>query len=200
MYKIGVTGPIASGKTALTRILAGLERTVVVDVDQISRNMYTLDSPVYKQVSHAFRSHGILDQSGHILRRKLGRIVFSSPDHRQTLNNICFPYLKERILEQLTTATGQKLAVIDAGVLLQANWDSLCDEVWTTIVKDEVAIQRIVQRDGLSLAEATDRVRSQIPVEARLQRCKVAFETNGSVPELALKVHTELKRLKHLWD
>lgn len=199
MYKLGVTGPVASGKTALTRILGKLPGTLVLDVDQMAKGLYVPGSQVYLQVTQAFKHYSILDSAGQVNRRKLGQVVFSAPEQLEALNRICFPQLRLEIEGRLRTATGWKLAVIDAGVLLQANWDSLCDEVWTTVVKEEIAVERIMERDGLSRSEAVSRVASQMPLSERLRRCKVALETNGSVQELEIKVQRELKRLKWLW-
>lgn len=199
MYKLGVTGPIASGKTALTRILGKLPGALVIDVDQMARGLYVPGSKAFQQVTEAFKQHQILDPTGQINRRKLGQVVFTSPQHLHVLNSICFPQLRSDIEARLQTATGYKLAVIDAGVLLQAGWDSLCDEVWTTVVKDEIAIDRIMQRDGLTREEAVSRVASQMPMAERLSRCRVAIETNGTLMELEVKVQHELQRLKWLW-
>lgn len=194
MYKLGVTGPIASGKTALTRILSKLPHTFVIDVDQIARNLYTPGSPAYVQVLNTFKSHSILHPNGEINRRKLGEVVFASHAELQRLNDICFPILKAEIQSRLLTSPGSKLAIIDAGVLLQAGWDSLCNEVWTTLVKDHIAVQRIMQRDKLTEKEAVDRVKSQVEVQERIRKCQVVMETNGTVQELEEKVMKEVKK------
>ena len=199
MYKLGVTGPVASGKTALTRILGKLPGTLVVDVDQMAKGLYVPGSQAYLQVTAAFKHYAIIDSAGQVNRRKLGQVVFADPEQLEVLNRICFPLLGKEIAARLNATTGWKLAVIDAGVLLQAGWDSLCDEVWTTVVKEEVAVERVMKRDGLSRQEAVNRVASQMPLSERMRRSKVALETNGSVEELEAKVKSELQRLNWLW-
>jgi dephospho-CoA kinase len=90
-------------------------------------------------------------------------------------------------------AEGSRAVVIEAAVLIEAGWDSLVDEVWTTESPVEAVVERLMARNGLERAEVLKRVQAQMSSEARSARSQVVIDNSAGVEGLENTV-------RHLWD
>lgn len=72
---------------------------------------------------------------------------------------------------------GHRFVVLDAAVLLEAGWDDIVHEVWTTIIPLDEAVRRLVERSGMTEEEALKRLRSQMSNENRVSRANVVLCT-----------------------
>ena len=95
MLIVGLTGGIASGKTAVSKILSE-EGAYIIDADQIARELVQPDTPTWRELINVFGKE-ILDKDGSIHRKKLAAIVFSNPQQRNLLNQIIQPRIKEEM-------------------------------------------------------------------------------------------------------
>lgn len=185
---IGLTGGILSGKSTVSQMLAR-KGAVIIDADKVGHEAYRPQTPVWHQVAEAF-GKDILQANGEIDRKKLGQIVFSDPQALERLNRIMHPamhdVMKERI-EQLRRQ-GVGVVVLEAAVLIEANWTDLVDQVWVTQASEENVIQRLVNRSGLSEAQARARIRFQLSAEERARHAHVIIDTNCSLAEVEAKV------------
>ena len=190
MLTIGLTGGIGSGKSVVADLLRQQGATII-DADRLGHQAYTPNSEAWRQVIAAF-GEAILTAEGEIDRRKLGAIVFSDPAQLQRLNAIMHPLmagmLQQRKL-QLSEA-GVAVAVVEAAVLFEAGWETLVDEVWTTVAPDDAVIERLRQRSGLSAQESTKRINSQMPSQDRIRRSDVVIENASDLDALQRQVKT----------
>jgi dephospho-CoA kinase len=130
VIKIGLTGGIASGKSAIGRMLA--ERgAYVVDADNVAHDTYKPGGEAYRSIVDAFGRdvHGVNDV---IDRAKLGAIVFGDAAKLKMLTDIVWPAtrsLVEAIAAQ-QAAAGTRVFVVEAPLLLEAGWRDAVDEVW----------------------------------------------------------------------
>ncbi len=190
MLTIGLTGGIGSGKSVVADLLRQQGATII-DADRLGHQAYTPNSEAWRQVIAAF-GEAILTAEGEIDRRKLGAIVFSDPAQLQRLNAIMHPLmagmLQQRKL-QLSEA-GVAVAVVEAAVLFEAGWETLVDEVWTTVAPDDAVIERLRQRSGLSAQESTKRINSQMPSQDRIRRSDVVIENASDLDTLRRQVKT----------
>ena len=183
MYVIGLSGGIASGKSTLSALLAQ-RGAVVLSADLLAHGLYHPDTHVWQEVVNTF-GRGIVAADGSIDRKKLGAIVFSDRRALDRLNAVVHPSLKELIRRRLTDLKAQRVAVIvlEAGVLIEAGWTDLVDEVWATVVPPRVAVQRLADAKGLSPDEAMARIASQLSNEERMKYADVVIDTDRSLQE-----------------
>jgi len=173
-YVIGLTGGIASGKSAVARRLAGLG-AAVIDCDKLGHQAYRKGSSCLDGLVAAFGS-GILDEAtGEVDRRRLGALVFADPDKRNQLEQMVWPEIKALALAEIRKTSG--VVVMEAAILLEAAWDDIVDEVWVCMVPVAEAVDRIVSRNGLSTEEAERRVAAQLSNAQRVCRANVVIST-----------------------
>ncbi len=192
MITIGLSGGIGSGKTEASRILQEMGAEVII-ADQVGHQAYEPHTDAWKQVVETF-GEDILQPDGQIDRRKLGGIVFSNPEEMAKLNAIMHPRMHAMMEERLREleAKGAQVAVLEAAILIEAGWISLVDEAWMLEVPEEVAVERIHQRNGLAEEEIRKRLRSQLSNEERAKHASEVIENTGDLEALRL-------RLEELW-
>ena len=190
MRVIGLTGGIGSGKSTVARFLAELG-AVVIDVDKTGHELLRSDAPVRRKVIATFGTQ-ILDASGEIDRQKLGDIVFHNPEARLKLNRIMHPRMKKQAIEQIRAYAEKSIGVVvlEAPLLVEADWASAVDEVWITTASEATILRRLQERSGLSASESTARLRSQLPVTEKLKHADVIIDTDCSLDELEAKIKT----------
>ena len=88
---------------------------------------------------------------------------------------------------------GVDVVVVEAALLFEAGWDSLVGEVWVTDSPEEIVIQRLKQRNGLSEKEARKRISSQMDRVERLERSDIVIDNSGDMAGLE-------NAIKELWD
>ncbi|KAK3103806.1 hypothetical protein FSP39_022030 [Pinctada imbricata] len=176
-YVIGLTGGIASGKSALCKRLEGLG-AVSVDCDKLGHVAYNKGTKAYDEVIAAF-GEDIVAEDGEINRKKLGPIVFGDPDRLKLLNSIVWPAISDMAKEKLRKYSEEKreVVVLEAALLLEAGWDNLVHEIWTSIVPREEAITRVMDRNKLPREEVEKRLNSQMSNEERVERANVVLCT-----------------------
>lgn len=164
---LGVTGPIASGKDEVIRILRHSYPVKVIDGDRIGHLLLAKDSTVQALVVRAF-GKDIL-KKGRIDRSQLGALVFSDYRKLARLNQIMHPCIFQEIDKQITRWRGQVsslnkkkagVMIVNAALLHQIGLDRLVDEVWFVDAPLHLRLKRLVAQ-GLSLAEAKRRTSVQ---------------------------------------
>ncbi len=189
MLTIGVTGGIGSGKSTVAAMLRELG-AAIINADQVGHRIYEQGTLCYREVVAAF-TKDILAADGSIDRRKLGAIVFSDPAALGRLNSIVharmFEQMRQTALEMRRRGEPAPI-VIDAAVLIEANWQTLCDEIWVVVTSRERVIARI-QRDRAMAPEQTEaRIRAQLSDEERRKHATLVIDNNGTIEELRAKV------------
>ena len=188
MRVIGLTGGIASGKSLVSEQLA--ERgAVLIDADKVGYAAYLKGTPTFDEVVAAFGTE-IVGADGEVDRKALGGKVFADPEARHKLESIVWPAIRSKVEEQLEAlrAKDTGVAVLEAAILIEADWVPLTDEVWLVTVSPETARQRLFERNGLSAADAESRIRAQLTNEKRRTYADVEIENDGTLEELSAAV------------
>ena len=189
MRVIGLTGGIASGKSLVSEQLA--ERgAVLIDADKVGHSAYLKRTPTFDEVVAAFGTE-IVGADGEVDRKALGGKVFADPEARHKLESIVWPAIRSKVEEQLEAlrAKGTGVAILEAAILIEAEWVPLTDEVWLVTVSPETARQRLFERNGLSAADAESRIRAQLTNEKRRTYADVEIENDGTLEELSAAVN-----------
>lgn len=185
-YRFGITGDIASGKSTLSRFLMDMGFKVL-DADLVSRELMEEGGEGYRKVKEVFPqafSQGGLD------RAKLAAIIFSDPKKRRLLDEILHPLIISTMLER----AGQGVSFHDGSLLFEAGMDSYLDDIIFISIDEDLQLERLMKRDGLSEEEARKRMSSfDYPREEKLKRSYV-IDNSGSVEDLKEKALVFLKK------
>jgi len=193
MLTIGVTGGIGSGKSTVTKFLDELGAPII-DADKVGHGIYAPDGPAYGDVIAAF-GPGILASDGTIDRKKLGPIVFADANALKWLNSIVHPKMFARMremIEQLRAGGERNPIVVEAAILIEANWQALFDEIWLVMASKERVVERIARDRGLKPEQTEARIRAQLPDAERKKHSSIVISNNGTIDELREKI-------AHLW-
>src|SRR5260221_3193824 len=196
MKTIGLTGGIGSGQSTVSQILAGLG-AFVIDADKVGHEIYLPGKEAWRQVTAAF-GQDILAPDQTIDRKKLGAIVFGSEAARKQLNAIVHPLMfqdiRRRIEEKRAEGFPQPI-VVEAAILIEANWLPLADEVWVVVTNKNAVIERVATQRGMAAKETESRIASQLSDAERLKYAHVVIMNDGSQDDLVKKVQEAWQRL-----
>lgn len=106
--------------------------------------------------------------------------MFSSKDQLQALNNIVWPNLLQKakeIIRKLYEEEKRQIVILEAAILIQAGWERECHEIWSCIIPPEVAVQRIMERNNLSEADAKARIAAQVENSVVVSHSNVVFSS-----------------------
>lgn len=192
---IGLTGGIGSGKSTVSQFLAELG-AIIIDADKVGHEAFQPDTPAWHDVIAAF-GRQVLSPSGEIDRKKLGEIVFNDPDSLSCLNQIMHPRMYDMMQAQIEEYRKQGVAVvvIEAAILIEANWQSLVDEVWVTVTPESTVIRRLKDQRGLDEEQTLARIRSQISTDERTKQADVIINNDGNLDEVRIRVNELWQRL-----
>ena len=190
MIVIGLTGGIGSGKSTVSRKLKDLGATVI-DADQVARDVVKPGTPALRKIVQAFGS-GILNDDGTLNRKKLGALAFQDPAARAVLNQITHPWIKEAILGEVEKYRRQpasnQIVVVEAPLLIEVDLHHGLDEIWVVQVDERVQLERLMNRDGITAFEASQRIASQLPQAEKLKYATRVIDNSGSEAETKKQV------------
>lgn len=195
MTIIGITGPTGAGKTTALREIEKLGGAVI-DCDAVYHDLLERDIALQGMLESAFGP--LRDESGAIDRKKLGTIVFGDPEKLEKLNTIAQTATVRRTQELLEEyrAKGRSLVAIDAIALLESSLAKLCDTTIAVIAPQEVRVQRIMAREGISEDYAWARVRAQRPDQFFAEGCAhILYNDCGTAEEFSRKAEEFLKEI-----
>jgi dephospho-CoA kinase len=177
---IGLTGNIATGKSAVTR-LAAERGALVIDADRVVHELMDGDEVIQAAVAAAFGPEVRLPD-GRIDRAALGRIVFGHPEQLRRLEGITHPAVRAEIARRVAAAQAATI-VIEAIKLLEGPLAAACDQVWVTTCRRETQLERLRVCRGMDAATAAARVDVQAPQAEKIARANVVIDTDGTMDE-----------------
>lgn len=180
---IGLTGGIASGKSTVSELLSvfGFK---VVDADKAAREAVKKGSKGLAQVREVFGDEAI-DENGEMNRRYMGDLVFNHPEKRLELNAIIHPIVRDIMEEEKQEYLKQGYNVImDIPLLFENELENTVDEVWVVYTSESIQMDRLMQRNNLSLEDAKARVYSQISINKKSRMADHVIDNLGDKLEL----------------
>ncbi|NXD72067.1 DCAKD protein, partial [Eolophus roseicapillus] len=204
MFLVGLSGGIASGKSTVVAVLQELG-CAVIDADVIARQVVQPHLKAYQQIVHHFGTE-ILLENGEINREALGNIIFSQPEKRQLLNSITHPEIQKEMLKQILKyfVLGYRYVILDIPLLFETHRLTKFMK-YTVLVycSPQAQLSRLMQRNGLSQAEAEARIRSQLPLDEKRRFATHIIDNSGereNTRRQVLRLHTHLEdSLDFLW-
>ena len=178
--RIGVTGPIACGKSTVARWLGERPGVVVIDADVVAREVLERGEPALDAVVARFGSE-LLRADGSLDRSALGRQVFADPVALADLERIVHPAVRPRIMAAIDRAAADDAVavVVEAIRLVEGGLAEMCDEVWLVTCDPEVQRARLVGR-GSAEGDAEQRIAAQAGLAERVTpKATRVIETSG---------------------
>lgn len=199
MFKIGLTGGIASGKSTVLTYFKD-KGIPYIDADIVAREVVEPGTEGLKAIMEAFGSN-VLHDDGTLNREALGAIVFHNEEKRRQLNNSLKEHIRNRIMELTAHYESYRTAVLiyDIPLLIEGEWNAMMDEVWLVYVNEPTQIERLMSRNGFSEDDALARIKSQMRLDDKRSFADVIIDNNGTPQELIAQLDTIWsERLEHL--
>ena len=191
---LGITGGIATGKTAVSDILKNLH-IKVIDMDIISREVIKLPK-IIQSIKNEFGSNVI--KNGTVDRKLLREFIFDDKAKVQKLNNIMHPAIIEKAkneIDRLKSST--PLIVVVIPLLFETNLEYLTDSILLVTADYDKQVERIMIRDNSTKTNAENIIAAQMPLSEKVKKSNYVIENNGTYEELKEKVLTFLKTLNY---
>lgn len=177
MLTIGLTGGIASGKTAVSDRFRALG-VPVVDTDLVAREVV---APGTEGLSRLVRTFGstILQEDGALDRTALRRQVFSDPAARKQVEQLLHPLIRQRCMQRLAELDSD-YAIVVVPLLIETDFRELVDRILVVDAAEEQQLRRLQQRDGCSRQQARAMLDAQASRDQRLQAADDILCNNGN--------------------
>lgn len=198
MRLVGITGGVASGKSLVLRTFTNLG-AYAIDCDVLSREAVVPCSKAWWEIVRFF-GDGILKNDLAIDRTKLRAIVFSDVKKRTALEKIIHPEVRRKCVERIESikkieSKPNALVVVDVPLLIETEMQGGFDTVIVVYVSEETQIRRVMERDGLTKAEAEEMIGLQMPLKEKLKFADIVIRNEGTREETEKQVRTVFERL-----
>ena len=191
MVRAALTGGIATGKSYCLSRFAALG-AAVIDADRLAREAVSGGSPGLARVVERFGT-GVLQPDGALDRASLARIVFADRVARADLEAIVHPEVYRRISEWIANLpAGTTLAIADIPLLFETGHQHEFDTVIVCACPPAEQVRRMIERDGLTEAEARTRLASQWPIQEKVARANYVIRTDTTFEE----TEEQIRRIK----
>ena len=171
---IGITGGSGGGKTTVSKVFeeAGFK---IIDADEVAHKVMSKGSECLKEVIDAF-SDEYLNYDGELDRKKLGSLVFNSPEKLELLNTITHKHIIREIKSKVCEKT-----VIDAIGLFDTELYKLCDSTIFVYCPEEIRVKRIMAREGITEEYAKNRINAQRSDEYFKEKADFTVVNDGKI-------------------
>ena len=190
---IGLTGGIATGKSTVAAILRTLA-FIVIDADQLARDVTLPGEATLDSIKRRFGPEVIL-ADGSLDRDALRKIVMADPAERKALEAITHPAIHQKFKEKIEASNipgSSSVFFYEAALLFETGRDGLFKEIWATTCPEELQLERLVKRSGLSPDDAQKMLASQMPASLKAKKSTKVIDTNCGLDELRGKVQALL--------
>ena len=190
MFKIGLTGGIASGKSTVLTYFKD-KGIPYIDADIVAREVVELGTEGLQAIVETFGSN-VLHADGTLNREALGAIVFHNEEKRQLLNSCLKTHIRNRIME-LTSQYEQgntPILIYDIPLLIEGEWYTMMDEVWLVYVNETTQIERLMSRNGYTREDALARINSQMRLDDKRAYADIIVDNNGTPHDLTVQLNT----------
>ena len=184
---LGVLGGIGSGKSAAASALARHGGRVVAG--DPAGHAALLDPAIHQRIAQRWPE--AIDQTGNVDRKTLGRIVFADAAQLRELESFVFPWIKERLQREIVAAKADpvvRYVILDAAVMLEADWAGVCDKLIFMDAPRELRVARVAAR-GWTAEDLDRRERSQIALDEKRRRADAVLRNVGDL--VALQCHAD---------
>ncbi|MBF0370031.1 MAG: dephospho-CoA kinase [Magnetococcales bacterium] len=189
MFIIGITGSMGCGKSTIAKMLEE-KGALLLDSDQLARQVLEPGTEGLQEVVAHF-GPGILDEQGHLLRKKLGEKVFANPRERTWLEKVVHPRirpLQKKLLSHYHQQTPQGIALLDIPLLFETGEAQLCD-LTVVVACGEKQWQRLAERHWMSDGVKQKAIQRQMPEAEKIQMAHRVIDNRGTLEKTRSQVN-----------
>lgn len=197
MLKLGLTGGIASGKSAVAAMLRELGFPVL-DADSISHRLMEPGQPAHDEILREF-GPDVANSSGRIDRPKLAAVAFADPEKLARLNAILHPRVEKAMLLQFDAwerSGFRDAAFVEAALLVEAGFTKYLDGLVVAFCTPAQQLERLLAR-GMSEPEARRRIAAQLPINEKLRHATYTIDCSGSLDDTRAQVESLAAKLRN---
>lgn len=189
---IGLTGNIASGKSAVSSYLQSLGYQII-DTDKITADLYANDKVFKQEMVKAF-SKAILTKNK-LDKKKVAKIIFNDEKAKTKLEAIAHPMVLEKSFE-LINASHQQLIIFEVPLLFEAAFDSYCDKVIMVAIDEKLQLERLMKRNNYTKDEALMRINSQEKQSEKIKKADFVIYNNSTLEALEKEVDNVMQQIR----
>lgn len=189
--RIGLTGGIAMGKTTVANYLAAAYQYPVLDADVYAREAVQPGSALLTKVVERYGTE-ILLPDGMLDRQRLGKIIFTNPQERRGLEAQIHPHVRQCLQAALKSLKQHPVVVLVIPLLLEAQMMDLVTEIWVVACSEAKQVERLMQRNSLTLEQAQTRIASQMPIAQKIAQATVVLDNSSTTDALLRQVDAVL--------
>lgn len=180
---IGLTGSIASGKSTIAEMLKSYGFPIV-DADLVARQVVEPGSETLTKIAEAFGPE-VISADGTMDREKVGAIIFHDPEQRTVLNSIIHPAIRAEMIRQRDehVANGEQVVVMDIPLLFESKLQHFVEKILVVAVSESVQLERLMKRNLLDEVDAVARIKSQLPMQEKIDGADAVVYNDGTVEE-----------------
>ena len=196
MKIIGITGGVGSGKSKVLQLLADEYQAVTKQLDEVAYDLQQPGTSCFRKIVEAFGETVLTDQ-GELDRKKLGQIVFADPIQRNKIEQIVHPAVREWILQDIEKQKkmGVSLYVIEAALLIEANYSEICSEMWYINTDEHIRRERLKQTRQYSDEKVTQIMTAQLSREQYAKAVSVVIDNSGDFTTTKEIIKSRMERL-----
>ena len=196
MLIIGITGGVGSGKSKVLAFLEEQYAATTIQLDQVAYDLQQKGQKVYQEIVKAF-GETVLGEDGALNRQYLGEVIFKDERKRVKINALVHPAVEQWVKEDiaLKKEQGASLYVIEAALLLEANYDKICDELWYIHGCKQVRQERLKKSRGYSKGKIEQMMAAQKSEEAYRQGCQFVIENSGDFAKAETQIRARMAKL-----
>ena len=199
---IGVTGGIASGKSTLLKYIGEYEYMESINLDKKVHEIYWTNKELVDKLVITFGEEIRMEKEGRytINRKVLGEIVFNNYEKLHLLNELVHPVVKDSLgieLQRLMKEKNTDLVFCEGALIIEANWKSYFNFIWSIILPKDAAQHRIIERNPKITPDLANKiVKSQILNEERIKNSDFWYDSGNPFENNKELIKKELNKLK----
>lgn len=195
MKIIGITGGVGAGKSEVLNIISDMCNCIIVRADELAKSLEAKGEVCYEALIKLLSSD-ILDDNMEIVPQKMARSIFESDDTEilSKVNAIIHPQVKKRILSMIDSESQKGEAeyfFIEAALLIEDNYDLICDELWYIYADEHIRAQRLTTSRGYSQEKIAGIMASQLDDSTFREKCDRVIDNSRSIED----TYNQLKEL-----
>ncbi len=196
MILLGVTGGVGAGKSEILSILEKEYGAHLMLADEAAHGLMDRGGPCCEALT-ALLGEEVYGPDGRLDRKKTAEKIFENEDLRQAVNAIVHPAVRQYVIRDIEECRrdGTDLYVLEAALLLEENYDEICDEVWYIYADEQVRRRRLAETRGYSDEKTTAIMNSQMPDSEFRRRCTAVIDNSGTLDETKEQIRRRMKEL-----
>lgn len=196
MKVIGITGGVGAGKTQILEYLNNKYGASICQTDNVAKKLQKKGGACFDAIVEHFGDK-ILDEKGELDRGALADIVFKNQKELEVLNGIVHPAVKEEVRRKISNEERKQtnIFIIESALLIEDDYDEICDEVWYIYVKEEIRKNRLIFSRGYDAEKVDDIIAAQQTKDDFLKNSDRVIDNSGVFAETMIQLDQIIKKL-----